>query len=183
MLRCCVVLCLSFTTILAHGDDGPCEIKRQRDISFSSEKFSDLMTVTIAGKRCSKADLRITVRRNDGKRLYRFKGELLDLFPYLSAEPNLGDVVAVYAEKILNHAILRHTSDLPDFAPAQQYYEENNETIEVSRDYYDALRRQRLPILWHITGEASWINVVYDRKRKKVVTILSGGVELDPETF
>jgi hypothetical protein len=68
------------------------------------------------------------------------------------------------------------TSGLPAWAPENEYYELTYETIKITKERYEALRQQKLPMFRHPTHYEQWQRVIFDPSNKQAVAILDGGV-------
>lgn len=153
-----------------------CDAEASKPVAYASPASRDTLTVKVSGAPCSQAKVTIRVASESGKTLYSYEGDFIDHMPYLIYEPELNNLVSFYIDKVLATAITRTTSDLPAYTNVEDYYEANNDFVVVPVSEYEAMRAAERPVLWHITGESSWVHSVYDRETAASKEIMRGGV-------
>ncbi|WP_439133777.1 hypothetical protein [Pseudomaricurvus sp.] len=155
----------------------PCKVERSRLISFTDAEAPDTLTILVGGGPCSEAGVRLTVTQADGNEVYRYQGRLIDHLPALIYEPQLGQLMSYYVKKALRSAFSRTTKDLPEYSEVSRYFESTGDFVVIKPDHFDALRQENLPILWHKTGESTWVYVVFDAVTGMGEVIMRGGTQ------
>lgn len=158
------------------ADPQPCHVKKSMQVDFTDAKENDTLSVEVKGSPCSLASLTILLERADGSEVYRYEGNFIEHMPYLIYEPELNTLVDFFAEKVLSGAIQRHTNDLPVYTGVDDFYENTNDFVIIDIKDYEGLRARNLPLLWHATGESTWVHVVYDPGVHLSQVIMRGGV-------
>ena len=153
-----------------------CDMVASKPVAYAAENSRDTLEVKVSGAPCSKATVHITVTSEAGHELYTYEGEFIEHMPYLIYEPELNQLVRFYIDKVLETAITRTTRDLPVYTNVDAYYEANNDFVLVPLTEYEALRSVGKPVLWHITGDSSWVHSVYDEDTETSKPIMRGGV-------
>lgn len=155
-----------------------CDQTKSVPVQYSGGEREDTLTVSVAGDPCSKATVRITVDRADGVRIYNYHGSFVEHMPFLITEPNLSHLVVFFLDKVLNVAMRQTTADLHEYSGVESFYESTNNFVVVPLNEYQALRNSEKaqPLLWHATGDASWMHAVYDPKTQSSRVIMRGGV-------
>ncbi|BFM18356.1 hypothetical protein R50073_45390 [Maricurvus nonylphenolicus] len=153
-----------------------CDLTQERNIAFSAPEAKDTLRVHIYGDSCSESEVDIVVINAKQQLLYQYTGKLAKLMPYKLHEPELSQVVVAFAEQLLNVANSRSTKFLPRYTNVDDFYEATNDFVVISTAEYEALRQQDKPIIWHATGDSSWVHLVYDPKRQASRVIMRGGV-------
>jgi hypothetical protein len=155
---------------------GPCEFEGSKSVSFINVASDDVLKVRVSGNPCSKAKLWITVLTKDQNEVYRYESNFIEHMPFLIYEPELNGLVEFFVAKVLSSAISRTTQDLPEYTNVDDYYELTNDFVIVPPAEYEALRQVPQPILWHITGDTSWVHWIYDEKKSGSKLLMRGGV-------
>lgn len=153
-----------------------CNLTQQREIAFSAPGAKDTLRVHIYGDSCAEAEVDILVINAKQQLLYQYTGELAKLMPYKLQEPEISQLVVAFAEQLLNIANSRSTKFLPRYTNVDEFYEATNDFVVISTAEYEALRQQDKPIIWHATGDSSWVHLVYDPQRQTSRVIMRGGV-------
>lgn len=169
----CLVL-LSVSVISAPA----CDQAKSVPVHYSGGEQADTLTVSVAGDPCSKAVVKITVERADGARIYNYQGSFIEHMPFLIYEPELSHLVGFFLDKVLNVAMRQTTADLHEYSGVESFYESTNNFVVVPLNDYEALRESGnvQPLLWHATGDASWMHAVYDADSQSSRVIMRGGV-------
>ena len=153
-----------------------CNLTQERDIAFSAPGAKDTLRVHIYGDSCAEAEVDILVVNDKEQLLYQYTGELTKLMPYKLQEPEISQLVVAFAEQLLNVANSRSTKFLPRYTNVDEFYEATNDFVVISTAEYEALRQQDKPIIWHATGDSSWVHLVYDPQQQTSRVIMRGGV-------
>jgi lysophospholipase L1-like esterase len=151
-----------------------CQIEKTAPIALSSP--SDTLNVAVAGTACHEATLTITIKDQGGATLYEYSAPFKRHTAVAWDDPNLGKVAEALVDDILAPSDERMTAELPAWAPKDQYYEDYYEEIQVTKERYNELRKQKLPIFRHLTHYEGWQRVIFDPSSKKAVVILTGGL-------
>lgn len=154
----------------------PCAGHSEQMIRFRSMVPEDILKVDVSGAPCSKAVVSITVSAADGRELYTYRGALIEHMPFLIYEPELNTLVSFYVTRVLTEAARRFTADLPPYTNLDDYYAATNDFVVIPIPEYNLLRTHNQPLLWHTTGDASWVNVIYDPATQSGKVVLRGGV-------
>lgn len=171
-----LLLMLGMHTASAEVSPEACNLTQERSIAFSAPEAKDTLRVHIYGESCSEAEVDIVVVNDKHQLLYQYTGELTKLMPYKLYEPELSQVVVAFAEQLLNVANSRSTKFLPRYTNVDEFYEATNDFVVISTAEYESLRQQDKPIIWHATGDSSWVHLVYDPKQQTSRVIMRGGV-------
>jgi len=155
-----------------------CDHKKSMEVHYSGAPQADTLTVAVVGDPCSKAEVSITVDRADGERVYSYQGSFIEHMPFLIYEPELSHLVGFFLDKVLNVAMTQTTADLHAYSDVESFYEATNNFVVVPLDEYQALRESgdTQPLLWHATGDTSWMHAVYDAETQTSRVIMRGGV-------
>ncbi|MFL0797484.1 MAG: hypothetical protein K6L73_08335 [Cellvibrionaceae bacterium] len=152
-----------------------CDVERSRHLHFSDTSSLDSMSVSIAGATCEKARIHIALRNSDNDLIYSYQGNFSEHFPFELEGDALATAAAPFAESLLEDANIRSTQALPELTSADAYLQENNESLMISSEDYQALQRNERPIIRHATANGSWLNLVYNAESKSATPILQGG--------
>lgn len=158
------------------GDDtaDACAVRKTREVNFTDAEAADTLTIDIGDGPCLEARVSLTVTRADGIPVYHFAAPLIEVVPELIYEPAVAQLMSSYVDRALHRALLRTTGDLPEYAEVAHYYESTGEFVVVDQARYEALRQQNVPILWHKTGESTWVHVIYDSLTLTSQVIMEG---------
>lgn len=151
-----------------------CHIEKSAPIAFSSP--DDTLNVSVAGTPCYEATLTITIKGQDSAKLYEYSARFKQHTVVAWEDPDLGKVAEALVNDILVPAKKSTTAQLPPWAPQDEYYEEHYDVIQVTKERYNELRKQKLPIFRHPTHYEAWQSVIFDPNTRKAVVILTGGV-------
>ncbi len=154
----------------------PCDSSEERKIWFSNTDTKDTLTVSVKGDPCSDAKVVIKINDADGKELYNYSGAFILHMPYIIYEPELNKLVAFFVSKVSKEAAKRSTGDLPPYSNVEAFYDATNDFVVVPLEDYRSLRQQDVPILWHATGDSTWVHVVFNPKINHSQVIMRGGV-------
>jgi hypothetical protein len=152
-----------------------CRIEQHAPVAFSSSNATDTLKVSVIGTPCFKGRLNIEIISQGGVRLYKYSAEFKRHTSLRWDDADMPQIAEDFVKRIL-HAERQETSDLPPWLPKGAYYEQNYETIEITKERYDSIRKQALPIFRHPTHYEEWRRVIYDAGKRKAVVILTGGV-------
>ncbi len=154
----------------------PCHIERSKMVAYTGEELSDLLKVRVSGDPCSQAKVVIELKAADGSDLYHYEGNFIEHMPFLIYEPELNALVEFFVNKVIQSAVLRKTNELPAYTGVESFYEATNDFVVITIDEYERLRSLPQPLLWHATGESSWVHVVYNPATQLSQVIMRGGV-------
>ncbi|MGH1372274.1 MAG: hypothetical protein ACRBBW_09585 [Cellvibrionaceae bacterium] len=174
-----VALMLALVSSYSHAqviDPEPCHVERAQAVNFTGDDGGDLITVKVSGNPCSQAIVSIVLSRADGEEVYRYEGNFIEHMPYIIYEPELNSLVEFFVSKVIDGAILRQTGDLPPYTGVDSFYESTNDFVVIDIEEYEKLRQGGLPLLWHATGESTWVHVVYNPSTQLSQVIMRGGV-------
>ncbi len=173
-----VLLLASFSSICSAEaiDPEPCDVEKSQAVNFTGSDKGDLLTVRVSGDPCSQAIVSIVLSRSGGEEVYRYEGSFIEHMPYIIYEPELNNLVEFFVSKVIDGAILRQTGDLPPYTGVDSFYEATNDFVVIDIEEYEKLRSGGLPLLWHATGESTWVHVVYNPSTQLSQVIMRGGV-------
>ncbi len=153
-----------------------CNLSQQRDIAFTAPDAKDQLSVNIYGDSCNYAEVDIIITSAKNQIVYEYTGKLIELLPYKVYEPELNNLVSLFVDKMLAVANSRSTRFLPSYTNSEDYYDTTNDFVVIPAAEYETLRHQDVPIIWHPTGDSSWVHLVYDAKLQTSRVIMRGGV-------
>jgi hypothetical protein len=161
---------LLFSAVPALAETTPCNIRREKAISFSEDKPTDRLIVTIRGRTCDTAVERIRIVGSTGKLLYQYSESLRNHFTEKISKADAERAMEV----VLGEDQVQSTRDLPAWQPEEQYYEANSQNISVSEEYYKDIRKRGWRTFSHQMGYEAYRFIVYDRERQKAIEVSSG---------
>jgi len=161
---------LMLFAVPALAETAPCNIRREKAISFSEDKPTDKLIVTIRGRTCDTAVERIRIVGSTGKLLYQYSEPLRNHF---TRKINKVDTERAM-EVILGEDQFQSTRDLPVWQPEEQYYAANSQNISVSQEYYEDIRKRRWRTFSHQMGYEGYRVIVYDREQEKAIEVSRG---------
>jgi len=174
---CIIGLALVSTGSFAQSiNPQPCHIERSKMVTFTGEDLTDLLKVRVSGDPCSQAKVVIELLAADGSDVYRYEGNFIEHMPFLIYEPELNKLVEFFVDKVIQSAVLRKTNELPAYTGVESFYDATNDFVVITIDEYERLRTLPQPLLWHVTGESSWVHVVYNPATQLSQVIMRGGV-------
>jgi hypothetical protein len=92
-------------------------------------------------------------------------------------DPRLPTDAERFVENTVEEGIIGNSSDLPPWeGSGDEFCEKNSTTLAISPERYEALRKQRLPVLYHQTYYEGGVHLLYDPSQKAVVIVLEGGL-------
>ncbi len=177
--RSFAVLVLALFSSSSHAqviDPEPCHVEKSQAVSFTGSDQGDVITVKVSGNPCSQAIVSIVLSSPDGQEVYRYEGNFIEHMPYIIYEPELNSLVEFFVSKVIDGAILRKTGDLPAYTGVDSFYEATNDFVVIDIEEYEKLRLGGFPLLWHATGESTWVHVVYNPSTQLSQVIMRGGV-------
>lgn len=173
------IVLLASISSLSHGqaiDPEPCHVEKSQGVNFTGSDVGDVITVKVSGNPCSQAIVSIVLYSPEGDEIYRYEGNFIEHMPYIIYEPELNSLVEFFVSKVIDGAIMRETRDLPPYTGVDSFYEATNDFVVIDIDEYEKLRLGALPLLWHATGESTWVHVVYNPSTQLSQVIMRGGV-------
>lgn len=169
-------LLLSGLLGIAAASADTCNYSRQTAIAFTDSRADDQLLISVSGSTCADAELRIRLITETGAMAYDYSGLLVEHMPYGLSGQGLAIIVPTYINALLAEASQRNTRDLLAYTDPEQFYAATNDFVTIDTRAYEALRQQRRAVLWHTTGDASWVHLVYDGTSGKSKVIMRGGV-------
>lgn len=160
----------------AQDNPQPCDSSKARKIWFSNKEHKDTLAVAVKGNPCSEAKVVISITNPEGKTLYSYSGDFILHMPYIIYEPELNKLVDFFVNKVVSEAAKRSTGDLPAYTNVEEFYDATNDFVVVPLEQYRSMRQLNLPILWHATGDSTWVHVVFDKQLDRGQVIMRGGV-------
>ncbi len=170
---------LSLVSSLSLGqtlDPQPCYVEKSQSVNFTDSNASDVLSVSVSGDPCSQATVAIVLQSAQGHEVYRYEGNFIEHMPYLIYEPELNKLVEFFVTKVIDGAISRQANDLPAYTGVDSFYEATNDFVVIKIEEYEKLRLTTMPLLWHATGESTWVHVVYNPATQLSQVIMRGGV-------
>ena len=164
-----ISILMSFT-VTALAQTTPCNVERQKAISFSQDTPTDKVIATIRGKTCDTAMTRIRILDATGRLLYRYSEPLKNAFMRKITKADADRAMEV----ILGEDQFRSTSDLPEWQPEEQYYEANSQNVSVSEEYHKDIRNRKWRTFSHQVGYEGYRVIVYDREQQKTIEVSRG---------
>lgn len=164
------------TAALAESDAAPeCHLHRSEEVNFRESGSKDVLEISIGTGPCYAATLTIIIRTEYGDILYSYVAKFKRHTARNWEAPNLPERAREFVEKSLSRAI-GTTASLPPYANADDYYEANSGTVQVSEPEYEQLRAEGRPMLFHLTHYEMWQYVVYDSRSKISRVVVRGGL-------
>src|SRR5437879_13639062 len=117
--------------VSARAETTPCNIRREKAISFSEDKPTDRLIVPIRGRTCDTAVERIRIVSSTGKLLYQHSEPLRNYFTEKITKADAEQAMEV----VLGEDQVKSTRALPEWQPEEQYYEANSQNISVYEAY------------------------------------------------
>jgi len=154
----------------AFAQTTPCNINREKAISFSEDEPIDRLIVTIRGRTCDSAVERIRIVNSRGKLLYQYSEPLRNHFTEKISKADAERAMEV----VLGEDQVQSTSALPEWQPEEQYYEANSQNISVSEEYYKDIRKRRWRTFSHQMGYEGYRFIVYDREQQLPIEVSNG---------
>lgn len=176
LLLACLSLPLLSSAAWAQTAAEPCEGQKERAIPFSNMEANDTLLVSVKGNPCSAAEVIIKVTNAAHETLYSYTGAFIEHMPFIIYEPELNTLVDIFIDRVITEATRRFTRDLPPYTNRDTYYEENNDFMLIPISQYNALRQHNQPILWHTTGDTTWVSIIYDTNTNTSKVIMRGGI-------
>lgn len=174
---CVPIISLGFTTsVMAQVNPQPCDSSKERKVWFSNKDNKDILAVKVKGNPCSDAKVDISITSPEGKTLYQYSGDFILHMPYIIYEPELNKLVDFFVNKVVSEAVRRSTGDLPAYTNVEEFYDATNDFVVVPIEKYRSIRQRNIPILWHATGDSTWVHVVFDKQQSQGQVIMRGGV-------
>lgn len=153
-----------------------CDYAQQTAIAYTSEAATDQLIVRVSGDTCELADIEILVANQQNTVLYQYSSSLREQLPFALEGEELVAFVPVYVERLLSESSRRSTQDLLPYSNPEDFYAASNDFVVIDPGSYEALRHQQRNVVWHTTGDSSWVNLVYDGTSGKSRVIMRGGV-------
>lgn len=158
----------------AEAEPASCAVRQSLPVNFTDAEVLDTLTLEVSAGPCAAALASVSVTRADGFPVYRYETSLIRIMPQLIYEPELAQLMSSYVERALHRALLRSTKDLPEYTEVAHYYESTGDFVVIDQPRYEELRQQNVPILWHKTGESTWVHVIYDPLTLSSQVIMEG---------
>ena len=171
-----VALCTAPALSGAQAPSYPaCRIEKQGPVAFSATNSTDTLKISVIGNPCYLGLLTIEITSPSGAMRYKYSAD----FKRPTAVHWDADDMPQIAEDLVNRILALQkwtTSGLPPWLPKSRYYEQHYQTIEISRERYNSIRKLSLPLFSHPTHYEEWRTVFYDAGKKRAVVVLTGGV-------
>ena len=153
----------------------PCSIKKSTSAHFSSTKTKDKVIIFIRGDTCDEAKLTINIVSKQGDIIYQYIGDFTKHIAY-KLDKNATRDAEKFANQIISEGFKKRTSDLPNYLPKKDYYENYYNTILIDKVLYEKLQKVDKPMFYHLTFYESWQYIIYDEKKGESLVIISGGL-------
>jgi hypothetical protein len=152
-----------------------CAIQKAREVSFRNATSKDVLEVSIGTGPCYHSTLTIVIRtRDEGHILYSYVQQFGQHVSETSESPELIAEATRFVEFLIAQG-LGSTAALPPWLPPEQYEQDHQSHLSVTREVYENLRARPRPILAHPTYHEGWKSVVFDEKNDKAMEVLTGG--------
>jgi hypothetical protein len=176
------VLALAVTTlVLANASqaatEAACSVARTAPVSFRGPGSADRLSVAVVGP-CTTARLRISIHTVDGALLYGYDAPFVG--HVVVPQGQLPRAARDLAARVLTDGMGDNTASLPPYAPPYEYCSQHYGVLKVTRQQYEALRREKQPMLRHPIGHEASKIVVYDTARRRALTLLESGSDRCP---
>lgn len=153
-----------------------CSMQKAREVSFRNATSKDILEISIGTGPCYHATLTIVIRtRDEGQILYSY----VQLFGQHVVEPSESKELIASAKFFVDDLLTRgmiSTDTLPPWLPTEEYAENHQSTLNVTREVYEDLRKKPRPMFSHPTYHEGWKSVTFDEKASETIEVLSGGV-------
>jgi hypothetical protein len=156
----------------------PCHIKKQAKIAFSSLEPTNVLKLSVEGAPCYKAMLNIQIVGEKGNKIYSYLTNFKTHTPVSWEDPSLPSVAEALVNDIISSAAEHSevSSELPPWLPQAEYQDNNFSTIQVSKEEYERIRREKHYLFTHLIHYEEWHTLIYDPKTGKAQLFLVGGV-------
>jgi hypothetical protein len=171
-----VVALLVLGASLAYGDDYPsCEVTKESQISFSSQRATDSLSITISGSPCYEGSLDISIASNDGHLLYHYEAPFSKHLIASWEDPALlADDIERFTKRVLGQDSIGSTSDLPNWLPEADYYEDNYQILQISREDYEELRLKDWITFTHPIHYEGHRVIAFDPEYRRSIIVSEG---------
>jgi hypothetical protein len=151
-----------------------CQLYQAVRVNFTGAEEADTLSIEVSDGPCAEATTVLSVTQADGFQVYRYETQLIEIMPQLIYDPELSKLMSVYVDRALHRALLRSTKDLPEYSAVDHYHASTGDFVVVGEERYQELRQANVPILWHKTGESTWVHIIYDPLSASSQVIMRG---------
>lgn len=171
-----IVLLTLCTLSVKAGDYPECDISKTVPITYSGQESDDILRVTIKGKPCYEAFLDIQIKGVGDQLLYQYHAPFKRHIAVQWDDPSLDKDADKLALRLTNPNAFSLTSKLPTWKPENEYYEENYQVLQVTREYYIGLREKKWRVYSHLTHYEGGKVIVFDINKHETIEVSNGGL-------
>ncbi len=175
-MKIIIYILILFPIIAFAGDNPDCNIMKETHTFFSNDKVKDILSVNIKGQPCYKAELIIQITDIHGKILYKYSSQFKPHIAIQWDDPTLDKDANKFAEQVIRNDNFSSTKALPPWMPKDEYYDEYDQEIMVSKSYYEKLCKKNWVTFSHMNHYEGWQVIVFDREQQKAVLVSKGGL-------
>ena len=132
-----LLACQSF----ASSDYPNRDVSRMSQVSFEGSGTTDRLTIAIHGSPCYEASLAINISSANGTQLYKYESRFKPHVAVQWDDSRLDGDAEQLADRLVDPESFGLTSDLPPWRPDADYYEEHYQSIKISKEEYEKLRK------------------------------------------
>ncbi len=153
-----------------------CNVQKDVRVAYSEKQPTDTLSVRIKGWPCYKATLNIRITGKSGKVLYAYQEPFKSHVATQWDDNTLDEDAKALADRITHVDSFKSTKQLPEWKPADAYYEDYYQELKVEKACYEGLRKQKWRTYTHPIHYEGWKVIVFDQEKKQTVEVSSGGL-------
>ena len=169
-----ILLLCSFTSHFTVAS--ACHYHQESPIAFTAQDHKDTLHISVDGDDCDHAELTLQVITASHQIVYDFHLPLQEMLPMALSGSTLEAFIPTYINRLLKESTSRSSQDLIPYTDPVDFYQNTNDFVTIDPQAYDVLRHLNQAVIWHTTGDSSWVHVVYDGKEDKSMVIMRGGI-------
>ncbi|MDH5629578.1 MAG: hypothetical protein OEY96_05420 [Gammaproteobacteria bacterium] len=171
-----LLIVLPFASTSYANELPSCDIEIEKPIFISNKHAEDTLSVHIKGEPCHKADLEILIKDVNDKEIYQYRAPFKPHIAVQWDDKDLNKFAKQFAQEAFKEYRFGHTNKLPEWMPKEEYYEENYQELEVSKEYYLSILSKSWQTFSHMTHYEGWQIIAFDQNSNKFVLISKGGL-------
>lgn len=164
---------------VAHSDDEygeerkvDCHMHKTWQINFRNFEYKDVVELSVPPGPCETVVMTLIVRSDDGEDIYYMYGRrFAPHVTFDTEDPNFHKFIEPYLKNLHTH-MQKNSKMLPKYH--KQDAANGLIKLHVSLKEYRSLRRQHIPLFYHLVSHDRWQYVRYDAKKRRARVIVSG---------
>ena len=153
-----------------------CSISKETQVHFSNPESLDILTVIISGAPCYEATLAITISADNGACWYHYEAPFKKHVVTHWEDPLLDEAAKQLIQRLTDQDSFGLTSELPIWLPEDEYYEDNYQTIQVEKAYYEELQNVEWITYSHPIHYEGWKVIAFDQSKQDLIEVSEGGL-------